>query len=150
MPTVLNSLLSHLVHFPCTNSTLRLLSIVDSVLQTSYLCITERKTWALECLRLIAKRISQALDSEIIRIIAVMPYGLCKWIADEDLVLTDFEHREVVSQPIVRETRLLILFSPGSLYLRRVSQETVCYRTDSGSPLCSCKFPAFGVCTRSE
>jgi hypothetical protein len=77
-------------------STLNLLSIIDSVLQTSYPCVAERKTWVLECLRLISKLISQALDSEIIQIITVMPNGLCKWIADEDSVLTDFEHQEVV------------------------------------------------------
>ena len=103
VPCVLDGLLSHLVSSPCTNATLKLLSIIDSVLQTSYSCFAEHKTWALECLRLIADLISQAADFAIIPIIAVMPNGLCKWIADEDSVLTDSEHRDVVGLQILEK-----------------------------------------------
>lgn len=93
---MLHCLLSYLVRSPFANVTFKLLSVFDSVLQTSYPCIAEKKTRVLDFLGLLSKLIAQARDSEMLQIIAAMPHGLCKWIADEETVLSDLEHRQLV------------------------------------------------------
>ncbi len=96
-PKVLWSLLSQLVSAPCTVTTRRLLTVTDDFLGSLYLCDVDSNAYGLKFLHLIGRLFTQSSGSELTELILAMPYGLCKWIADEDSILTQDEHRDVVS-----------------------------------------------------
>lgn len=94
VPKVLLRLLSHLIEAPCTTTTFKFLSVVDDFLESSYSCVGNKES-AVDCLRLLARLIFYKPD--ITKFLSVMPNGLCKWLADEENVLTEIEHQEMVN-----------------------------------------------------
>jgi len=96
-PKVLLSLLSQLVSDPWTATTRRLLTVTDDLLELLYSRDVDSNAHGLECLHLVGRLFAQSSGSDMTELILAMPHGLCKWIADEDSILTRDEHQEVVS-----------------------------------------------------
>jgi hypothetical protein len=95
VPKVLQCLLSHLIEAPCTTTAFRFLSVVDDFLESSYSCFSGNKGDALDCLRSLGRFILHKPD--ITKLLSAMPSGLCKWLADEESILAEDEHQEMVS-----------------------------------------------------
>jgi len=96
-PKVLLSLLSQLVSDPWMATTRRLLTVTDDLLELLYSRDVDSNAHGLECLHLVGRLFAQSSGSDMTELILTMPHGLCKWIADEDSILTRDEHQEVVS-----------------------------------------------------
>ena len=97
VPKVLLLLLSQLVSTPWTATTRRLLTITDDFLGSLYSRDVDGNAHGLKFLDVIGRLFAQSSNSDMAELIFAMSNGLCKWIADEDYILTQDEHREVVS-----------------------------------------------------
>jgi len=95
VPKVFRCLLSHLIEAPCTTTAFKFLSVLDDFLESSYFCFSGSKGDALDCLRLLGRLILHKFDT--MKLLSAMPIGLCKWLADEEGILAEDEHQEMVS-----------------------------------------------------
>jgi len=74
-----------------------LLASVDVVLVSSYCHSEEQIELALDLLRFLGELIPTMVESELVQLLSSLQACMIRWIVDEDTLLSDDEHRDLVS-----------------------------------------------------
>jgi len=88
----------------------KLLRLIDEALVFCYNASVEEKACALSILRSIGSAISKSNESEIVQFLSVLQQGISCWIADEEEVLQENEHKELVCCSFLRSPILIKFF----------------------------------------
>ena len=99
MSRLLQCLLTQSLPASCSELNSKLLSLIDQALVLGYNTSVEEKAFALSMLRSIGSVISGSKETEIVQFLSTLQQGLSCWIADEEDVLRENEHRELVRPP---------------------------------------------------
>ena len=74
-----------------------LLASIEAVLVSSYCHSKEQTELGLDLLHLLAELIPKTVESEFVQLLSSLQAGLIRWIVDEDTLLSDNEHKSLVS-----------------------------------------------------
>lgn len=96
MSKLLQCLLAQSLPASCSEVNIKLLRLVDEALVLCYNASVEAKACALSILRSIGSVISKSNESELVQFLSVLQQGISCWIADEEMVLQENEHKELV------------------------------------------------------
>ena len=83
-----------------------LLAFVDAVLASSYCHSEEELELGLDLLHFLGELIPMTVDSEFVRFLSSLQDGMIRWIVDEDTLLSDDEHRDLVGLCLAYITRI--------------------------------------------
>lgn len=104
MPRLLQCLLAQSLPASCSEVNAMLLSLIDEALVLCYNASVEEKACALSILRSISSVISKSNESEIVQFLSMLQQGISCWIADEEEVLQENEHKELVRYFFLRSS----------------------------------------------
>ena len=97
------ALLKTLLRASCTEDSklnTDLLASVDAVLISSYCHSKEQIKLGLDLLHFLGGLISMMAESEFIQLLSFLQASMILWIVDEDTLLSDDEHRDLVSRSL--------------------------------------------------
>lgn len=77
-----------------------LLVSVDAALVSSYCHSEEQVHFGLDLLHFLGGLIPTMADSEFVQLLTSLQAGMILWIVDEDTLLSDDEHRDLVSHSL--------------------------------------------------
>lgn len=128
-----------------------LLASVDAVLVSSYCHSDVKVKLGLDLLHFLGGLIPMVAESEFIQLLSSLQAGMILWIVDEDTLLSDDQHSDLVSLSLANICQNMNpYFILDYFYLLCISGQTGSPGTFHNYPQCHCAVYPIGFCPSSR